>query len=45
MESEGMNTADCVHRTRKAILEDRRKRGLDTHPFHWAGFVAMGSAR
>jgi CHAT domain-containing protein len=24
------------------ILEDRRARGESTHPFHWAGFLAVG---
>ena len=38
-------TAECVRDASLAVLRDRRERGLSTHPFHWAGFVAAGDWR
>ena len=43
--SKGRSTAESVRAASLAILEERRKRGLDTHPFHWAAFVASGDWR
>lgn len=38
-------TADAVHDASAAILRDRRSKGLSTHPFYWAAFVAAGDWR
>jgi CHAT domain-containing protein len=27
------------------ILAERHRQGLDTHPFHWGAFVAVGDWR
>jgi CHAT domain-containing protein len=35
-------TADAVHEASLALLRDRRSKGLSTHPFYWAAFVAAG---
>jgi len=43
--TEGRGTAESVREASLAILQERRKRGLDTHPFHWAAFVASGDWR
>jgi len=39
---EGLDTADAVQRASVTIIRDRRARGLSTHPFYWASFVAAG---
>ena len=41
----GLATADAVHAASLSPLRDRRARGLSTHPFYWAGFVAAGDWR
>ncbi len=41
----GLSTADAVHQASLATLRDRRARGLSTHPFYWAAFVAAGDWR
>lgn len=38
-------TADAVHEAGRALLRDRRSRGLSPHPFFWAAFVAAGDWR
>ncbi len=38
-------TAEAVREASLRTLEGRRKRGLDSHPAHWAGFVAAGDWR
>ncbi len=40
-----LSTADAVREASVAVLRDRRARGLSTHPFFWAGFVAAGDWR
>jgi CHAT domain-containing protein/tetratricopeptide (TPR) repeat protein len=40
-----LSTADAVHQASLAVLQDRRARGLSTHPFFWAAFVAAGDWR
>lgn len=42
---EGRSTIDAVHQANLGILTARRKAGLSTHPFYWAGFVAAGDWR
>ena len=37
--------ADAVHEASLAVLRDRRSKGLSTHPFYWAAFVAAGDWR
>ena len=37
-----MSTIDSVHEASLALLNERREKGLSTHPFYWAGFVAAG---
>jgi len=39
----GEDAATALRRAARATLDERRARGLDTHPFHWAGFVAYGA--
>jgi CHAT domain-containing protein len=39
------STADAVHEASAALLRDRRSKGLGTHPFYWAAFVAAGDWR
>jgi CHAT domain-containing protein len=41
----GASTADAVRGAALEVLRDRRRRGLTAHPFHWAGFVAVGDWR
>ncbi len=41
----GMTTMDSVHEASLALLNERRKKGLSTHPFYWAGFIASGDWR
>ena len=38
-------TADAAHEASLALLRDRRTKGLSTHPFYWAAFVAAGDWR
>lgn len=40
-----LSTADAVHAASLAVLRDRRAKGLSTHPFYWAAFVAAGDWR
>jgi CHAT domain-containing protein len=40
-----LDTPDSVRAASVHVLEDRRKRGLSTHPFYWAAFVAAGDWR
>jgi CHAT domain-containing protein/tetratricopeptide (TPR) repeat protein len=42
---EWRDTAESVRAASRGLLRDRRARGLDTHPFHWAAFVAQGDWR
>ena len=41
----GLSTADAVHQANLTVLRQRRTKGLGTHPFHWAAFVAAGDWR
>jgi CHAT domain-containing protein len=38
-------TADAAHEASLALLRARRGKGLSTHPFYWAAFVAVGDWR
>ena len=40
-----LSTADAVHQASLSMLRDRRAKGLSTHPFYWAAFVAAGDWR
>jgi CHAT domain-containing protein len=40
-----LDTPDSVRAASVHVLEDRRKRGMSTHPFYWAAFVAAGDWR
>ncbi len=40
-----LSTAEAVRAASIAVLNGRRARGLSTHPFYWAGFVAAGDWR
>jgi CHAT domain-containing protein len=40
-----LSTADAVREASLTVLRDRRARGLSTHPFYWAAFVAAGDWR
>jgi CHAT domain-containing protein/tetratricopeptide (TPR) repeat protein len=40
-----LSTADAVHQASLTVLRDRRAKGLSTHPFYWAAFVAAGDWR
>jgi CHAT domain-containing protein len=40
-----LSTADAVREASLAVLRQRRAKGLSTHPFYWAGFVASGDWR
>jgi len=42
---EALDTATAVRMACRQVLRERRERGLDTHPFHWAAFVAAGDWR
>src|SRR5206468_2439199 len=33
----GLDTAEAVRSAMQSVLADRRRKGLDTHPFYWAG--------
>lgn len=41
----GLSTADALRQASRTILRERRAKGLGTHPFFWAGFVAAGDWR
>jgi CHAT domain-containing protein len=41
----GLTTMDAVHQANLKTLSQRRAKGLTTHPFYWAGFVAAGDWR
>jgi CHAT domain-containing protein/tetratricopeptide (TPR) repeat protein len=41
----GLSTADSVREASLEMLQQRRARGLTTHPFYWAAFVAAGDWR
>jgi CHAT domain-containing protein len=38
-------TADAAHQASLTLLRGRRSKGLSTHPFYWAAFVAAGDWR
>ncbi len=40
-----LDTADSVRAASLNVLQDRRAKGLSTHPFYWAAFVAAGDWR
>ena len=40
-----LSTAEAVHQASLAVLRQRRVKGVSTHPFYWAGFVAAGDWR
>ena len=42
---EGMDTPGSVRAAGLKQLRERRRRGRDTHPFRWGGFVASGDWR
>jgi CHAT domain-containing protein len=42
---EAKTTADAVHGADLELLQQRRQKGLSTHPFYWASFVAAGDWR
>ncbi|MFQ5744676.1 MAG: CHAT domain-containing protein, partial [Acidobacteriota bacterium] len=39
---EEQGVAEAVRQANLSMLLSRRERGLDTHPFSWAAFVAVG---
>jgi len=39
----GESVAQALRSAALRILEDRRARGESTHPFHWAGILAVGA--
>jgi len=41
----GLSTAEAVQAASLAALAARRAEGQSTHPFYWAGFVAVGDWR
>lgn len=41
----GAGTAEAVRRASLEVLERRRREGLSTEPYYWAGFVATGDWR
>ena len=41
----GRPVPEAMRAANLEVLSERRRRGLDTHPFHWAGFVAAGDFR
>jgi CHAT domain-containing protein len=43
--SRHLSTADAMHDAGLTVLRARRARGYSTHPFYWAGFVAVGDWR
>lgn len=40
-----LSTAEAVRHASLVVLRERRAKGLSTHPFYWAGFVAAGDWR
>ena len=38
----GESAARALHSSALRVLEERRAHGESTHPFHWAGFLAVG---
>jgi CHAT domain-containing protein len=42
---ERRTTAEAVREASRALLQSRRARSLNTHPFFWAWFVAAGDWR
>ncbi|MCC6650787.1 MAG: CHAT domain-containing protein [Candidatus Eisenbacteria bacterium] len=42
---EDRDTAESARAACRQVLRERRAAGLDTHPFHWAAFVAAGDWR
>ncbi len=40
-----LDTAESVRAASLHVLRDRRAKGLSTHPFYWAAFVAAGDWR
>jgi CHAT domain-containing protein len=40
-----LSTADAVRQASLTVVRQRRAKGLSTHPFHWAAFVAVGDWR
>jgi CHAT domain-containing protein len=40
-----LNTAEAVRDASRSVLQVRRSKGLSTHPFYWAAFVAAGDWR
>lgn len=40
--SDGLSTEQAVRAADRAVLADRRARGLSVHPYYWAGFTALG---
>lgn len=40
-----LDTAEAVREASLTVLHQRRAKGLSTHPFYWAGFVASGDWR
>ena len=38
-----LSTADAVRRASIEVLRQRRAEGQSTHPFSWAGFIAVGN--
>lgn len=42
---DGLATAEAAAGASRGVLLRRRQRGLSTHPFYWAGFIAAGDWR
>jgi CHAT domain-containing protein len=40
---EGADVGTAMQGAMRAVLVERRRKGLSTDPFHWAGFVATGA--
>jgi CHAT domain-containing protein len=40
-----LGTADAMREASLGVLRQRRTKGLSTHPFHWAAFIAAGDWR
>ena len=40
--TDGLDTPDAVRSACRELLSQRRRDKADTHPFHWAAFVASG---
>ena len=43
--AEHLGTAESVRAAARDLIAARRARGLDTHPFRWAAFIAAGDWR